>query len=743
MQTATRPFASSREHILGELALLDLRLALAVRNSRQVQAGLPSDAFRGLMIDDAQVDSILHGQPPVGSPRNAEPGPLFDELLRRQQELADAKQDALESGVDLRLEQLRQLFGLDDWEIQVVVLCLAPELERRYETLYGYLQDDVGKKRPTVGLALTLFTSNWGETVDRRSSFLYPAPLVRHGLVGLQDDPYSKGATLLGHFLRLDQRVAEYLLNSDVPDPRLAPFASLVEPATTWDDLILPSGTKASLVCLADNLASSDAAKRNVLLQLLGSEGTGKKLVSQALCRSLGRRLLLVSLKKLIGSEIPSTQLIDLVIREAQLQEAVLCWDDWDSLQTDVQADDATAQATREAIVDRLSKISDLTIVTSQAAWRPPRHLPGLSLVTVQLPRPDYSARKLLWSEQLAERQESLNDDQLSSLATKFRLSGGQIQRSVATAVDAVRWRSTDRPADQKLSPEDLYAAARWHSSQKLAALAQKVEPQYSWNDLVLPADPKSQLAEISGYFQHMPLVYEEWGFQRKTSQGKGMNVLFAGPSGTGKTMSAQIIAGELGLDLYRIDLSTVVSKYIGETEKNLDRIFREAEDSNSILFFDEADALFGKRSEVRDSHDRYANIEISYLLQKMEEYQGIVILATNFRKNIDDAFVRRLHFAVEFPFPDEEHRLQIWQKVFPEEAPLGQDADLELLARQFKVSGGNIKNIGVTSAFLAAQDGQVIKMEHLIRATKREYQKMGKLLVESDFGSYFDLVKG
>ena len=221
------------------------------------------------------------------------------------------------------------------------------------------------------------------------------------------------------------------------------------------------------------------------------------------------------------------------------------------------------------------------------------------------------------------------------------------------------------------------------------------------------------------------------------------MNVLFAGPSGTGKTMSAQIIAGELGLDLYRIDLSTVVSKYIGETEKNLGRIFREAEDSNSILFFDEADALFGKRSEVRDSHDRYANIEISYLLQKMEEYQGIVILATNFRKNIDDAFVRRLHFAVEFPFPDEEYRLQIWQKVFPQEAPLGQDADLELLARQFKVSGGNINNIGVTSAFLAAQDGQVIKMEHLIRATKREYQEMGKLLVESDFGSYIDLVKG
>ena len=186
-----------------------------------------------------------------------------------------------------------------------------------------------------------------------------------------------------------------------------------------------------------------------------------------------------------------------------------------------------------------------------------------------------------------------------------------------------------------------------------------------------------------------------------------------------------------------------MVSKYIGETEKNLDRIFSEAQDSNAILFFDEADALFGKRSEVKDSHDRYANIEISYLLQKMEEYDGISILTTNFRKNIDDAFVRRLHFAVEFPFPEEEYRLQIWQFAFPEEAPLSENIDMSFLAQQFKIAGGNIKNVAVTAAFLAAQDGESIAMEHLIQATKREYQKMGKLLVENDFGPYFQLVKG
>ena len=257
-----------------------------------------------------------------------------------------------------------------------------------------------------------------------------------------------------------------------------------------------------------------------------------------------------------------------------------------------------------------------------------------------------------------------------------------------------------------------------------------------------MPEDQKEQLREICGYFMNMSVVYEEWGFQRKTSLGKGLNILFAGPSGTGKTMASEIMAGELGLDIYKIDLSSIVSKYIGETEKNLDRIFQEAQDSNAILFFDEADAVFGKRSEVRDAHDRYANIEVSYLLQKMEEYQGIVILATNFRKNIDDAFVRRLHFAVEFPFPEEKYRLQIWQRVSPVEAPQSDSLNLHFLARQFKLSGGNIKNIAVASAFLAAQDEAPIGMDQIVRAAKREYQKMGKLVLESDFGAYFDLVK-
>jgi SpoVK/Ycf46/Vps4 family AAA+-type ATPase len=251
------------------------------------------------------------------------------------------------------------------------------------------------------------------------------------------------------------------------------------------------------------------------------------------------------------------------------------------------------------------------------------------------------------------------------------------------------------------------------------------------------------QLIEICNYVKHYHTVYGNWGFNRKLSLGKGLNVLFAGPSGTGKTMAGEIMANELGLDLYKIDLSAIVSKYVGETEKNLDRIFREGQTSNAILFFDEADALFGKRSEVRDSHDRYANIEVAYLLQKMEEYEGVVILATNLRKNMDEAFARRMHFTLEFPIPEENDRYRIWQGIFPGEAPLAKDIDLSFLARQFKITGGNIKNIALSAAFLTAEDGGLITMENLIRATKREYQKIGKLCTEADFAHYFDLVKG
>jgi SpoVK/Ycf46/Vps4 family AAA+-type ATPase len=310
---------------------------------------------------------------------------------------------------------------------------------------------------------------------------------------------------------------------------------------------------------------------------------------------------------------------------------------------------------------------------------------------------------------------------------------------AVVMARSLALWRD---PANGSLASDDLYIACRSQSNQKLSSLATKISPKYSWSDIVLPQEQMAQIRELLNYVKYRDVVYGVWGFAQKLSLGKGLNVLFSGLSGTGKTMAAEIIARELGLDLYKIDLSLVVSKYIGETEKNLSAIFREGKDSNAILFFDEADALFGKRSEVKDAHDRYANIETAYLLQKMDEYEGIVILATNLRNNMDEAFTRRMHATVDFPFPEEEYRRRIFEGIFPKQAPLSSDVDFAFLARQFKLTGGNIKNIALYAAFLAAEDNKHIGMAQIIRGTKRELDKIGRLCSKADFGPYYDLMK-
>jgi SpoVK/Ycf46/Vps4 family AAA+-type ATPase len=362
-----------------------------------------------------------------------------------------------------------------------------------------------------------------------------------------------------------------------------------------------------------------------------------------------------------------------------------------------------------------------------------------VSFVRIEFPRPTYAERVQLWGIALDGNTSSGADVDMTAVANKFRFTGGQIKDAAVTARNLARWREPD---SSHVTMTDLYTACRLQSNRALATLAQKITPHYRWDDIVLPTDRLEQLREICNYVKYRAQVYDEWGFDRKLSLGKGLNCLFAGPSGTGKTMAAEIMANELALDLYKIDLSAVVSKYIGETEKNLARIFAEAETSNAILFFDEADALFGRRSEVRDSHDRYANIEISYLLQRMEEYEGIVILATNLRKNMDDAFVRRMHFTVEFPFPDERNRRHIWEKIWPDDTPRRPDLNLDVMARRFEMAGGNIRNVALAAAFLAADDGGSIGMTHLIRATKREFQKMGRLCDEKDFIKYDDLIK-
>jgi SpoVK/Ycf46/Vps4 family AAA+-type ATPase len=326
-----------------------------------------------------------------------------------------------------------------------------------------------------------------------------------------------------------------------------------------------------------------------------------------------------------------------------------------------------------------------------------------------------------------------MSDSDVSLLAERFRLTPAQAFEAVAAAIHRSRWRAAveGRGIEEALPVmQDLVLSARDQGGHELATLARRIEPKRSWADIVLPEEPLTQLQEICARVQCHRRVLHDWGFDRRLSLGKGVTALFRGPSGTGKTLAAEIIAHELGLYLYKIDLSTVVSKYIGETEKNLSRVFAAARDANAVLFFDEADALFGKRSEVNDSHDRYANLEISYLLQKMEEFDGLAILATNLHGNMDEAFIRRLTFSVHFPFPSIAEQLRIWSTIWPKETPLSSRLDFAKLAREFPLSGGNVKNIALSAAYCAAASrSECVTAEHIRHALQREYQKLGKTL--------------
>jgi AAA+ superfamily predicted ATPase len=729
-------FQSSLDHLLTELKRIELKLHLQVMRLRQEGRRSGEDRFRGLYISEDEIDTMVSPPPPwrgdslpgLESPTIAT---LSESLEQLEADIAEKKRQSLSNGRLLRLDELERLFQLSTFDIEALLICILPELDLKYQRLYGYLQDDVTKKSPTVDLLLHLLGDSFEHRLAAREAFLPEAPLIRHHLLRLYDAHDPGKVPLPGKSLQADERITNYLLGTDQIDARLLPFARLLQPTVKLEDVILPDDTRHRLTKLATQFQ-----EEGVIYYFRGGYGVGKQTTAEAICHQLETPMVCIDLNRMVAADIPIELSVQLIFREGLLQKAALYFSDSDLL----FSDDREIKPGYDTMIAELESYPHWVFLAGEKYWEPRDVLHQRPFVNLEFPTPAYLARRQLWERQWNGQSPIPDDVDFSDLAGKFRLSGGQIRDTVATARNLALWRV---PENGTMTGEDLYTACREQFGQRLSTLARKIHPRYDWDDIILPRDQTEQLLELCSYIKHRYTVSDDWGFGRKHSRGEGLNALFSGPSGTGKTMAAEIIANKLGLDLYRIDLSTIVSKYIGETEKNLDRVFREGQSSNAILFFDEADALFGKRSEVRDSHDRYANIEVAYLLQKMEEYDGMVILATNLRKNIDEAFARRLQFTVEFPHPDESNRYRIWQGMFPREAPVAKDTDFSFLARQFKITGGNIKNIALGAAFLAAEDGGCITMEKLIRATKREYQKIGKLCTEDDFAHYFELVKG
>jgi len=722
------------QHLADELSRLDLLLQLGVSRFRGPVSGEPRDAFRGLCISEQEIDDILVDK--TAGPRRHDPGTKGDtgmenpvnRINRLQETISRKKTASIEGGVYLALPQLSRLFGLGPFEENCVLICLAPELDRKYEKLYGYLQDDVTRKRPSMDLILNLLCSTRQEMITGRSYFSPQALLFMSRIIGVIEEPQNPQPPLLSRPLKLDDRIVDFLLGTGSIDRRIEPFTRLVYSREGPFETAPATETVNELVSLArTHIVNSSGTPDKPVFYFHGPYGAGRQSMARHICREFEVPLLVCDIEEIIDRQLPFDETIRLVFREALLQPAAVYLEGFHRL-TDGEE---KYRFHLKLLARAVEEYSWLTFLSGEKNWEPAGLFHDNMVLNVEFAVPDYAARMGFWKAVTGGECRLSGEVDFGTLAGRFRFTPGQINDAFIAARNLARLRQPDTP---EITMSDLYKGCRAQCNQKLGTLAQKIAPKYTWADIVLPADIMQQLHEICDQVSYRHRVYGEWGFDRKLSLGKGLNALFSGPSGTGKTMAAEVIASDLQLDLYRIDLSSVVSKYIGETEKNLGRVFQEAESSNAILFFDEADALFGRRSEVKDAHDRYANIEIGYLLQKMEEYEGISILATNLKKNMDDAFLRRLHFLVEFPFPDAAYRCRIWKSIFPGETPLSGDIDFDLIATRFKIAGGNIKNIVVNAAFLAAGNSQVVDMEHIIRAAKQEYRKAGMPYSKADF---------
>lgn len=711
-------YARNADHLADELRRLDLLIRHGVLTLRHGHEAFkaPEDAqsSMGLYISDTHVDRLL-AEESVPSENTPDLSDVSDHLEKMGQEIARKVSASLDRNIPLALPLLAGLYDLSPIEIQTVIICLAPELDRKYDTLYAYLQDDITRKRPSMDLILSLLCRTPAQKWSLRAIVSRESRLLQRGILQPVEDPHSpSGASDLATFLRVDSRITGFLLGHNAPDPRINAFARVEEQGDPIDRVLVPPHVKARALHLMGRQAGTPS-----VLYLHGPKGAEKRHLARSVCRELGCPMLRVDLSLVAPATPESDHLMWLAFREGLLTGALLLLDNVQAL----LSSDETLPFIKK-IAQRITEFASPVFMAGEAPWTREAALEGLPFASLALPTPPVPLRETAWQRALEENAPENREPWSALLARWFALPPGQIRDAARFAEMQSRMNSPEAP----LTLPDLFAGCRQQSGDRLAALSVHVKPGSSWDDLVLPKEKTALLHEICAQVKHKERVFSDWGFDTRVHSGKGLSVLFSGPPGTGKTMAAQVIARDLQLSLYKIDLSGVVSKYIGETEKNLATIFREAEKSHAILFFDEADAIFGKRTELKDAHDRYANIETSYLLQKMEEYEGVVILASNFRSNMDEAFTRRLRFIVEFPFPDAGLREKIWRNHVPESAPLAEPLDFEGLARRFEVSGGTIKNIVLNSAFLAAEAGEAIATRHILHGVRREFEKMGKL---------------
>ncbi len=722
-------YATSEEHLWDELRRIDLLVrAYTVRWRSTIGKYKPEHLWGMVHVSDAEIDAYLQSSfsPPGALNPQSEP-----ELLRHWYEAESLARtianrlSASPGDLLLRLQELPVRFGLSGAEKDILLVCLLPELDARYRRLFGYLQDDASRTRPSIELVLQILSPESGSDANRHL-FEPGAPLLVHRLLAPLDGQFEEPLPLRA--VRVDDRIAAWLLGNDQVDGALKHIASVSARNVAWDEMIIDAERKSRLQALAAWWAvHRHSGPAGILFH--GPYGSGRLFAAQAVVSDVSA-LLIAELPVALRSSLGWERLVDLVYREARLQNSAVYWTGFELLVVPEQSQRLAA------LMTAAENFPGTSFFGSTEAWVPAVYFREVPFLHFDLPMPAYSVRYALWERSLPEGLPN-RAAVAESLANGFQLTAGQVLDALSTARGLALARNPETPV---FGGADLFEACRRQSGRNLVTFARRIEPRTSldFNDLVLPRPSRLQLDELRFRIRNRNRVYGGMGFERWLTLGNGLIAMFTGASGTGKTMAAELLAREQGVDLYKVDLSEVVSKYIGETEKNLNRVFAEAEDSNAIIFFDEADALFGKRGDVKEAKDRWANIEVNFLLQRVEEYTGVVVLASNLRQNIDEAFLRRIHIIVDFPSPDAALRARIWTGTFPAGVEHPSDEDIRALAERFRLPGGSIRNVVLDAAFRAIADAgdekPVITLRHLVLGMAREYQKLGKPITKGEF---------
>jgi hypothetical protein len=709
MSEETNWQASNSRYLSTALAWLRLNLearaALVAGHGDEVSPEAPAAAEAPSETASPSKSKRSRREHAASSAGQSESAPGSMTKLAAEMEAADSQAEPP------ALIQLARRLGLSSFEREVLLLCCAMELDPGIAALCARAQGDAGRSYPTFALAIALFDApTWDAISPER-------PLRYWRLIEISQ---PGGSPLTVSALRADERIVNYLKGLNHLDDRLS---LLLGPLEVPEGAELPPSQQGVADGISNRLQQMAAGERLPVIQLLGADALSKQLVAAQAAATVGLHVLRLPALLIPTPAHELETLARLWQRESLLLPLALYLADV------AQESDAPSAGTHSPVHRLISRTGGPIFVDTREA------MPGLAenSLRVEVAKPTTSEQKEAWASALGTTGGKAGSksggkagvDSAELLAAQFNLSVAGI-RHIAKRV------ASDSDVAYSELHDRLWMECLTSTRPRLDSLAQRVDAKATWQDIVLPPVETSLLRQIAAQVGHRSTVHETWGFARKMNRGLGISALFAGDSGTGKTMAAEVIANELRLNLYRIDLSAVVSKYIGETEKNLRRLFDAAEDGGAILFFDEADALFGKRSEVKDSHDRYANIEINYLLQRMEAYGGLAILATNRQSALDQAFMRRLRFVVNFPFPNVTQRKAMWEKAFPPKTPT-KDLDFDRLAR-LNLTGGNITGIALNAAFHAAHSGEKITTQLILDSARSELRKLGRVINELEF---------